>query len=54
MVDSPTLIGRVLRVARDETWVDVHWDYRHGGWVKRQRRPNLVLLVMRPKLTPTP
>lgn len=35
------MLGRVVRVARDGSWVDVDW----GTWSKRQRLPSTLKLA---------
>lgn len=41
------MYGRVLRVARDGTWVDMEWSYPRGDfstvvWSKRERLDRVV------------
>lgn len=45
MAGTPSLFGTVLRVARDESWVDVRWNPEGQGWTKRQPRPEYVCLA---------
>ena len=43
LADFDGWVGRVVRVARDGSWVDVDW----GPWRKRHHRPDVLILLSR-------
>lgn len=50
IANFPYILGKVKRVARDGSWVDVHWTQDSTGvsWAKRQRSVALLRLVDEP------
>ena len=40
-IDGSGIVGFVIRVARDHSWVDVKWP----EWSKRQRKPEVLRVL---------